>query len=155
MLTFMEMDEIRRIEQEMKQPGYVPNSAQKRLAEELTRLIHNEEGLQSALRATQAAAPGHATELTSEVFQQMMKDMPYVKLSKADVVDRKFVEVAVQTGLATSKGEATRLIAGGGAYLNNERVEDPQLILNQKHLIGGEFLLLAAGKKKKILIHIA
>ncbi len=155
MLTFMEMDEIRRIEQEMKKPEYVPNSAQKRLAEEITRLIHNEEGLQSALRATQAAAPGHATELSAEVFHQMMKDMPYVKLSKADVVDRKYIEVAVQTGLATSKGEATRLIAGGGAYLNNERVEDPQLKLTKDHLIGGEFLLLAAGKKKKILIHLS
>ena len=154
MLTFMEMDEIRRIEQEMKKSDYVPNSAQKRLAEELTRLIHNEEGLQSALRATQAAAPGHATELSAEVFHQMMKDMPYVKLSKSDVVDRRYVEVAVKTGLATSNGEATRLIAGGGAYLNNERVEDPQLKVTKDHLIGGEFLLLAAGKKKKILIHV-
>lgn len=154
MLTFMEMDEIRRYEQAMKQPGYIPNSAQKRLAEEITRLIHNEEGLQSALRATGAAAPGHATELNPAVFHQMMKDMPHIQLSKNDVLDRKFIEVAVQTGLATSKGEATRLIAGGGAYLNNERVEDPQLKLAQQHLIGGEFLLLAAGKKKKILIHV-
>jgi tyrosyl-tRNA synthetase len=70
------------------------------------------------------------------------------------VVDRRYIEVAVQTGLATSNGEATRLINGGGAYLNNERVEDPQLKLTKDHLIGGEFLLLAAGKKKKILIHI-
>jgi tyrosyl-tRNA synthetase len=151
MLTFMEMDEIFRYEQELKN---VPNAAQKRLAEEVTRLIHNEEGLQSALRATQAAAPGHTTELSAEVFHQMMKDMPYVKLSKTDVVDRKYVEVAVQTGLATSKGEASRLIAGGGAYLNNERVEDPQFKVTKDHLIGGEFLLLAAGKKKKILIHV-
>jgi tyrosyl-tRNA synthetase len=155
MLTFMEMDEIRHYEQAMKQSDYVQNSAQKRLAEEITRLIHNEEGLQSALRATGAAAPGHATELNPEVFHQMMKDMPHIKLSKNDVIDRKFVELAVQTGLATSKGEATRLVTGGGAYLNNERVEDPQLKLTQQHLIGGEFLLLAAGKKKKILIHIA
>ena len=155
MLTFMEMDEIRHYEKEMQKPDYTPNSAQKKLAEEITRLIHNEEGLQSALRATQAAAPGHATELSAEVFHQMMKDMPHVQLSKNDVVDRKFVEVAVQTGLATSKGEAARLIAGGGAYLNNARVEDPQLKLTEHHLIGGEFLLLAAGKKKKILIHIS
>jgi len=155
MLTFMEMDEIRHYEQAMKQSDYVQNSAQKRLAEEITRLIHNEEGLQSALRATGAAAPGHATELNPEVFHQMMKDMPHIKLSKNDVIDRKFVELAVQTGLATSKGEATRLVTGGGAYLNNERVEDPLLKLTQQHLIGGEFLLLAAGKKKKILIHIS
>lgn len=155
MLTFMEMSEIHRYEQEMKKPGYLPNSAQKRLAEEITRLIHNEEGLQSALRGAEAVAPGHATELSAELFHQMMKDMPHVKLSEADIIDRKYVEVAVQTGLAASKGEAARLIAGGGAYLNNERVEDPQLKLTKAHLIGGEFLLLAAGKKKKILIHIS
>jgi tyrosyl-tRNA synthetase len=155
MLTFMEMSEIRRIEQEMKQSDYTPNSAQKRLAEELTRMIHGEEGLQSALRATEAAAPGHAAVLSPEVFQQMMKDLPHVKLTRADVVDRKFVEIAAQTGLASSKGEATRLIAGGGAYLNNERIDDPQFKLSQDHLIGGEFLLLGAGKKKKILVHIS
>ncbi len=155
MLTLMEMSEIRTIEQAMKKPDYVPNSAQKRLAEELTRMIHNEEGLQSALRATQAAAPGHAAELSPEAFQQMMKDLPHVKLTRADVVDRKFIEVAAQTGLASSKGEATRLIAQGGAYLNNERIDDPQFKLSQQHLIGGEFLLLGAGKKKKILVHIS
>ncbi|MGH8500526.1 MAG: tyrosine--tRNA ligase, partial [Methylococcales bacterium] len=154
MLTFMEMAEIRRYEQAMKQPDYVPNSAQKKLAEELTRIIHNEDGLQSALRATQAAAPGHATELNPEVFHQMMKDMPYVDLKKSDVVDQKYVEIAAKTGLASSKSEATRLITQGGAYLNNERVDDPQFRLTSHHLIGGEFLLLAAGKKKKILVHV-
>ncbi len=154
MLTFMEMDEIRRHEQAMLQSDYVPNSAQKKLAEELTRLIHNEEGLQSALRATQAAAPGHSTELNPEVFHQMMKDMPYIKLVKSEVIGRKFTEVAAQTGLASSNGEASRLIAGGGAYLNNEKVQDPQFKLTEQNLIGGEFLLLGAGKKKKILIHV-
>jgi tyrosyl-tRNA synthetase len=155
MLTFMEMEEIRRFEQAMKQPDYVPNSAQKRLAEEITRLVHNEEGLQSALRATQAAAPGHSAELNPAIFHQMMKDMPCVKLTKSEVVDRKFIEIAAQTGLTSSKGEASRLITGGGAYLNNERIEDPQMKLTENHLIGGEFLLLAAGKKKKILIQVS
>jgi len=154
MLTFMEMDEIRRCELAMKQPDYVPNSAQKKLAEELTRLVHNEEGLQSALRATQAAAPGHSAELNPAIFHQMMKDMPCVKLAKSEVVDRKFIEIAAQTGLTSSKGEATRLITGGGAYLNNERIEDPQMKLTENHLIGGEFFLLAAGKKKKILVQV-
>jgi tyrosyl-tRNA synthetase len=155
MLTFMDMAEVRRYEKAMQQSDYVPNSAQKKLAEELTRLIHNEEGLQSALRATEAAAPGRETQLDVSTFQQMMKEMPFVKLSKAEVVDRKFTELAAQTGLATSKGEATRLVTGGGAYLNNQRIEDPQHRLTDNDLIGGEFVLLAAGKKKKILIQIS
>ena len=151
MLTFMEMSEIREIEQEMKK---TPNIAQKRLAEEVTRMIHGDEGLAQALRATLAAAPGHQTELSGEVFRQMMKDMPHVKLSKIDIEGKKFADIAVLAGLTSSKGEASRLVAQGGAYLNNERVEDPQLILNQNHIIEGEFLLLGSGKKKKILIHV-
>ncbi len=154
MLTMMEMDEIRRWEKALEEPNYVPNSAQKRLAEELTTLLHGPEGLQSALRATEAAAPGHQTELSPDVFRQMMKDLPYVQLSRSDIIDKKFVDIAFQSGLAASKGEAARLVAQGGAYLNNARVEDPQLKFNDSHLIGGEFILLAAGKKKKILLYV-
>ncbi|MGH2613372.1 MAG: tyrosine--tRNA ligase [Rhabdochlamydiaceae bacterium] len=154
MLTMIEIEEILKWEKALEEPTYVPNSAQKRLAEELTTLLHGPEGLQSALRATEAAAPGHQTELSSEVFRQMMKDLPYVELSKVDVIDKQYADIAVRSGLVTSKGEATRLIAQGGAYLNNDRVENPQLRFNESHLINGEFILLAAGKKKKILLFI-
>ncbi len=154
MLTMMEMEEIRKWEKAFQEPTYVPNSAQKRLAEEITSMLHGQEGLDSALRATQAAAPGHQTELSPDVFRQMMKDLPYVQLSKSEVVGKKYTDIAVQSGLVTSKGEATRLITGGGAYLNNERVDDAALRLNDSHLIGGEFILLAAGKKKKVLLFI-
>jgi tyrosyl-tRNA synthetase len=154
MLTMMEMDEIRKWEGALGEPTYVPNTAQRRLAEELTTLIHGPEGLQSALRATESAAPGHETELNPEVFRQMMKDLPYVRLSKGEVIDKKYVDLATQAGLTASKGEVTRLIAQGGAYLNNERVEDAQLKLSESHLIGGQFILLAAGKKKKVLLFI-
>ncbi len=46
MLTFLELKEIERIEASMQQPGYRPNTAQRRLAEEVTRFVHGEEGLQ-------------------------------------------------------------------------------------------------------------
>ncbi|MGD0664354.1 MAG: tyrosine--tRNA ligase [Rhabdochlamydiaceae bacterium] len=154
MLTMIEMEEIRKWEKAMKESGYVPNSAQKRLAEELVTLLHGQEALASAQRATEAVAPGHQTELSVEVFRQMMKDLPFVELSKSDVIDKKYADIAVLCGLVVSKGEATRLVAQGGAYLNNDRVEDPQLKFNDSHLIGGEFMLFAAGKKKKILIYL-
>jgi tyrosyl-tRNA synthetase len=150
-LTFMEMGEIQRYEERMKEE---PNVAQKRLAEELTRLIHGEEGLLSALRATESVAPGHAAELNPVVFQQMMKDMPHVKLKRADVVGSRFVDIAVRAGLVESTGEAKRLVQQKGAYLNNCRLDDPFVVLEEKDLIGGEFLLLSSGKKKKVLVQI-
>lgn len=154
MLTMMEMEEIRKWERALKEPSYVPNTAQKRLAEELTTMLHGADGLRSAQRATEAVAPGHQTELNPDVFRQMMKDLPYVQLPKSEIIGKKYTDIAVQCGLVTSKGEATRLVTQGGAYLNNARVEDAQLKFNDSHLIGGEFILLSAGKKKKILLHI-
>jgi tyrosyl-tRNA synthetase len=71
-----------------------------------------------------------------------------------EVVGHKYVDVLVKIGLLPSKAEANRLIQNGGAYLNNERVEDPRLQLTQDILVGGEFLLFAAGKKKKMIVSI-
>lgn len=153
-LTFMEMEEIHKYEKAMKSADYVPNSAQKRLAEEVTRMIHEEEGVQKALKVTKAAGPGGNGILDADILQEIVKDMPHILLAKHEVVGQKFVDLAVKIGFLQSKGEATRLIAQGGAYLNNEKMEDSQLKISQDHLIGGEFLLFSAGKKKKILLKV-
>jgi tyrosyl-tRNA synthetase len=52
MLTFVPMDEISCMEASMSDPGYIPNTAQKRLAEEVTRFVHGDEGLEQALSTT-------------------------------------------------------------------------------------------------------
>jgi len=154
MLTFVSMDEIRQLEGAMQRPDYVPNTAQKKLAEEITRMLHGNDGLAAALRATEAAAPGKSGELDPETFQQTLKHMPHISLALLEVVEQKFVDLSVRAGLFASKGEAVRMIQQGGAYLNNEKVEDPQLKLLTTHLIGGRFLLLAAGKKKKVVVDV-
>lgn len=154
MLTFMDLKEIEKHEEEMASPGYIPNTAQKKLAEEITRMIHGEEGLEAALRVTQGAAPGSKASLDPETLKEIAVDMPHVSFSRDEVIGQKFVELAVRSGLTSSKGEAVRLIANGGAYLNNEKIEDPHFCISSKHLIGEKYLLLGAGKKKKILVHL-
>ena len=154
MLTFMEMEEIRTYEKQMGMPGYLSNTAQKRLAEEVTRLVHKEEGLATALKVTEGAAPGANALLNPNVFREIAKDMPSITLPFDEIVGHKYVDVLVKIGLLPSKAEANRLIQNGGAYLNNERVEDPRLQLTQEILVGGEFLLFAAGKKKKMIVSI-
>ena len=56
-------------------------------------------------------------------------------------------DLLVEAGLAKSKGEARRTVGEGGAYLNNERVEDPELVPGAEHLIGGRWMVLRKGKK--------
>jgi tyrosyl-tRNA synthetase len=154
MLTFIDMEEIRGIEEQMTHANYEPNSAQRRLAEEVTLLVHGQEGLETARRVTQAAAPGTKTVLDPEALQEIAKDMPHVLLNASDVMASKYVDLLVAAGLATSKGEASRLIMNGGAYLNNERVSDVSLLIDRDLVIGGRYLLLGSGKKKKILVEI-
>lgn len=153
-LTFLSIDEIREIEKQMHQKDYVPNSAQKRLAEEITRLVHGEEGLRTALKVTEGAAPGKQAQLEASVLMEIAADMPNVSLLKNEVVGAHFADIAVKSGLSTSKGEANRLIKNGGAYLNNARIDDPQMSISSEDLIDGRFLLLGSGKKKKVLIRI-
>lgn len=150
-LTFLEMDEIREIEAGMS----LPNSAQKRLAEEVTRFVHGEEGLQAALKVTEGMAPGSDAKLSGSVLKELAGDMPTAELPIHDVVGQKYVDIAVRVGLVTSKSEGSKLIKNGGAYLNNERVADPALTISSTDLIDHTYLLLSAGKKKRLLIKIS
>jgi tyrosyl-tRNA synthetase len=150
MLTFLDLAEIKEIEAEM----HVPNCAQKRLAEEVTRFVHGEEGLQAALKVTAGMAPGSDAKLSGAILSQLADDMPNTSLSLSEVVGQKYVDLAVRVGLVPSKSEGVRLVKNGGAYLNNERVADPALAISPADLIDNSYLLLSAGKKKRMLIRI-
>jgi tyrosyl-tRNA synthetase len=152
MLTFMDLKEIQEYESLMQKADYIPNTVQKRLAQELTLILHGKEGLEKALKVTEGAGPGSLGTLNVDVIEQIAGDMPNIELEQNQVIGRKFTEVAVLSGLLTSKGEAVRLIQNQGAYLNNEKVEDPALVVTENDLIGGKYLLLGSGKKKKILV---
>lgn len=154
LLTFLPLKEIHAIEQEMQRPGYVPNTAQKLLAEEVTRFVHGEEGLEAALRVTESMAPGSSATLSAEALAELAGDMPSAQLGKEEVIGCKFVDVVVKIGLLPSKGEAVRLIKNGGAYLNNARIDDPARIFSKDDVIDGKFVLLSVGKKKRMLISV-
>jgi tyrosyl-tRNA synthetase len=153
-LTFIPMEEISSLEMQMKSSEYVPNTAQKRLAGELTARIHGPEALERALKATEGAGPGSLGALNVELIEQIALDLPNSEHDKKEVISRKFTEVAVLCGLLSSKGEAARLIQNQGAYLNHVKVEDPARVIEEADLIGGKFLLLGAGKKKQVLVRI-
>lgn len=154
LLSFMDLEEIEKFEKGMMREGYVPNSAQKKLAKELTLLVHGEDGLDKALKVTQGASPGAKTSLNSEVLKEIAKDMPSGSLPSSDVIGQKIVDLLCRFHLTTSKSEAVRLIKNGGAYLNNERVDDIAFRLEENHLIDRIFLLFGVGKKKKFLLEV-
>ncbi|MBA3816402.1 MAG: tyrosine--tRNA ligase [Parachlamydiaceae bacterium] len=155
LLTFMEMSEIRECEAMMANPNYIANTLQKRLAEEVTKIVHGEEGLKTALRVTQGAAPGADTALNAEILESIAGDMPSHTLQIEEVVGQKIVDIMVKIGLQASKGDARRLIRNGGVYMNNQKLNDENDSVAHSHLIDGRLILLAVGKRNKALIRIA
>lgn len=151
-LTFIDLKEIEKIEQSMQEPSYVPNSAQKRLADELTKFIHKEKGLQKALQATSKIYA--KDELTKDTLKKIAEDIPHASYEKDQLVGKKYTEIVASCGLCSSKSEATRFIKNGGAYLNNEKVSDINFLIEEALFIENTYLLLGIGKKKRFLIEI-
>lgn len=154
LLTFMDMNEIHKFETMMKEPGYAPRTAQKRLAEEVTRIVHGQEKLDIALKVTEGLAPGAETELNAAMLESLAANMPSSELNRSNIIEKKLIDLLVETGLQASKSEARRLIRNGGVYLNNEKIEDENFTLSAEHLIENRMILIAAGKKNKLLVRV-
>lgn len=154
MLTYVSMDEIRILEKQMQESEYLPNTAQKRLASEVTRLVHGEEALQVALKVTEAAAPGQEAALDAMSLDILAQDMSSSILNLEDVIGSDLINLLVKVELVKSKSEAKRLLENRGIYLNNERIEEVTRLIVPEDLLDGRLLLLAAGKKNKKIIRI-
>ncbi|KAG8091930.1 hypothetical protein GUJ93_ZPchr0012g21946 [Zizania palustris] len=154
-LTFLSLDEIHRLEESMKKPGYVPNTVQRRLAEEVTCFVHGEEGLEEALKATEALRPGVQTQLDAQTIEGIADDVPSHSLPYDQVFKSPLVDLAVSTGLLASKSAVRRLIKQGGLYLNNIRIDSEDKLVEEGDIVNGKVLLLSAGKKNKMVVRIS
>ncbi|KAL4369879.1 hypothetical protein AHAS_Ahas06G0009900 [Arachis hypogaea] len=151
-LTFLDIEEIAALEGEMKKPGYVPNTAQRRLAEEVTRFVHGDEGLTEALKATEALRPGSETKLDWKTIEGIAEGVPSCSLAYDSVLNLSLVDLSVSSGLFESKSAARRLLKQGGLYLNNNRVDSENKRIEEADIVDGKVLLISAGKKNKNLL---
>ncbi len=156
--TFLDLSEIAQLEVGI---AATPNHAQKRLAEEVVRFVHGEEGFRRALDTLTGFAPGKEASLTKEALQKLAEELRQqegdllISLSLEEVVGQKYVDLLHRIALVPSRAEAVRLVQNGGGYLNNERIDSPSRQLAFGDLVEGEYLLIGAGKKRKKLIQIS
>ena len=127
--------------------------SQRRLAEELTRLVHGETGLESARQATGIFFGAESGQLDDSQLAEIFADVPSREFPRTalDGEGLQLVEAFADTGLAQSRGAARRTIEQGGAYVNNRRVTDPAYRLTVTDLAGTATLVLRAGKKSYAL----
>ncbi len=125
-------------------------TAQRRLAVELTRLVHGEEGLSTAQRATEIFFGAEISELSDDQLLSIFADVPSRQLPRERLSGEglPIIDAFQEVGLAKTKGEARRTITQGGAYVNNRRVEGIDTRLGPDQLVGQSTMVLRSGKKK-------
>jgi tyrosyl-tRNA synthetase len=131
--------------------------SQRRLAEELTRLIHGEPGLAAARRATEIFFGAEIDQLNDAQLTEIFADVPSVTLprSRIEAAGLNIVEALVESGLAKSKGDARRTVEQGGAYVNNRRVEGIDRTITARDLASETVIVLRSGKKKYALLRLS
>ena len=146
------LEEIAELEAQMKAhpEARIP---QKALAEELTRLVHGEEGLKTALGATQTLFGGDVSGKSANELETIFKDVKSATLAKADIVGKSVFAVAATAGMFKSNGEARRMAQQGGLSLNGAKADDKR-VFAEDDLVDGRVAVLRSGKKNYFLVKV-
>jgi len=118
--------------------------AQKALADDVTDIVHGIDERKAVVAAAAAIfGRGELAELSEETLGGIMRELkaPEVKLPMP------LVDAFLVSGIVESKAAARRAILEGGAYLNNEKVTDPDFVLTSDHLLGGRCAIVRRGRR--------
>jgi tyrosyl-tRNA synthetase len=131
-------------------------AAQRALADDVTRRVHGEDGLQRARRATDALFGGELEGLSADDIADVFADVPSsdVARSALEGEGKPIVDLLTETGIAASRADAKRQVEGGGVYVNNRRVQELDRRVTMRDTIDGQFLVLRKGKKSYHLARV-
>ena len=153
--TFLSSDEIEELE---AATARAPDKreAQRRLAREVTTLVHGAESVQAAERGAAVLFDPNVTRLPVASILAVAGDVPSPELFEEQFRGEglPLVDVLSSTGVTSSKSEATRLIRSGGIYVNNERVQNERVRLTLDQAIEGQLFLVRKGQKQNFLIRV-
>ena len=146
------LEEIAALEAQMKSnpEARIP---QKALAEEITRLVHGEEGLKTALGATQTLFGGSVEGKSADELETIFKDVKSAELAKDDCVGKPVFMVAADAGMFNSRGDARRMAQQGGLSLNGAKI-DANRAFSDSDFVDGRVAVLRSGKKNHFLLKV-
>ncbi len=131
--------------------------AHRRLAEEATRLLHGDDGLAEAQRATEILfGDEEFAGLDDRILADAFEAAPSSELPREHLGDGiGLLNLMTEVGAAASNGEARRLIQQGGVRINNVRVEDPTREVGPDDLASESLLVLQVGRKRHYLVRFS
>jgi tyrosyl-tRNA synthetase len=145
MFTFLPLEEIEQLDKDVAERPHL-RTGQRRLAEELTGLVHGAHQTAQVVAASQALfGRGDLRVLDESTLEAALAEVPSATVRMADRPT--VVDLLVVTGLADSRGAARRTVNEGGAYVNNAKVPDEHWVPGADDLLHGRWLLVRRGKR--------
>lgn len=154
--TFLPKEEVEALVAEHAEAPHL-RVLQKRLAKEITIMVHSEQDYEMAVEASNILF-GNATsdslkKLDEDTLLAVFDGVPTFEVSKDEVLGKKLMDVLTEdAAVFASKGEMRKLIQNGGFAVNKEKVSDLELTLNADSLLNEKYLLVQKGKKNYFLL---
>jgi len=150
--TFLDRDAIGELEAKIANAPQ-QREGQRRLAEEMTRLIHGDTALENAQKASAAMFGGDLSGLDEATLSDIFSEVPSSSLDKSLLLaGNSLVDLLVGAGVFPSKGDARRMVKNGGLYVNNVRVDDENAAADSGILLTESTTVLRKGKKNYHLL---
>lgn len=142
--TFLTQEEIADLERKVEEEPY-KREAQRVLAREMTTLVHGAQATEAVELASQALfGKAGLQDLDEATLSSALQETEVAEVSS----DATILDLLVGAGLEKSKGAARRTVGEGGAYVNNQRIEDIEWSPSSQDLLHGSWLVLRKGKKR-------
>jgi tyrosyl-tRNA synthetase len=131
---------------------------QKALAEDITIKVHSEEALETAIKTSEFLFGNGSLEffatLNNDQVLEIFEGIPQFTISKDELLEGTDAStlLAEKTTIFASKGEAKKLIQGGGVSLNKEKIKEATTVFNDSNLLNEQYLIVQKGKKNYFLI---
>ncbi|SDG89581.1 tyrosyl-tRNA synthetase [Lentzea fradiae] len=152
LFTFLSREELDALEKETAEKPHL-RTAQKRLAQEFTDLVHGERATQQVVLASSALfGRGELRDLDAPVLEAALAEAPTGEVRLAD--EPTIVDLLIASGLADSRGAARRTVNEGGAYVNNEKVTSEEWKPSSSDLLHGKWLVLRRGKRNNAGVRV-
>ena len=157
--TLKSKEEIENLEAEHFKAPHL-RLLQKELAKEITSRVHSEQDYLVAVEASEILFGKGTAEslgnLSENDLLSIFEGVPQMKISKTEIeVGINIIEfLSDKTQIFSSRGEARKMMLGGGVLINKNKVEDPEQIVNADYLMKGKYLLAQKGKKNYYLITV-
>ncbi|TAJ15164.1 tyrosine--tRNA ligase [Marinilabiliaceae bacterium JC017] len=155
--TMLSQEEIEALVKEQGEAAHL-RPLQKKLAEELTVMVHGRDAYETAVEASQILFGKGTTETLRKIDENTLlavfEGVPQFSISKDELVSGiNVVELlAEKAAVFPSKGDLRRNIKGGGVSVNKEKISDPEKVINGEALLNDRYILVQKGKKNYFLL---